>query len=102
MSERLMRGPLLHCLGEPDKDDAAIDYRQDALLWLKHGLVHKMGHYESMVSELTPAQVASRRLSSIFDGARVCGLPYSLSANRNDWRLWNAIVGFVKHLHLPC
>jgi guanine deaminase len=80
MSERLMRGPLLHCLGEPDKDDAAIDYRQDALLWLKHGLVHKMGHYESMVSELTPAQVAKVE----------------------DCRQYLMVPGFVDcHIHYP-
>jgi guanine deaminase len=58
MSERLMRGPLLHCLGEPDKDANAVDYQLDALLWIKHGLVHKMGDYDSMVKELTPKQVS--------------------------------------------
>ena len=59
MSERLMRGPLLHCLSEPDKDAAAVDYQSDALLWIKNGLVHKMGDYDSIVKELTPKQVSS-------------------------------------------
>ena len=58
MSERLMRGPLLHCLGEPDKNHAAVDYRPDALLWLQNGRVHQMGDYESMASELTAEQMA--------------------------------------------
>ena len=58
MSERLMRGPLLHCLSEPDKDAAAVDYQSDALLWIKNGLVHKMGGYDSIVKELTPAQLS--------------------------------------------
>jgi|TARA_B110001469_G_scaffold27510_1_gene28215 guanine deaminase len=80
MSERLMRGPLLHCLGEPDKDDAAIDYRPDALLWLQNGLVHQMGDYESMVSELTPAQVATVE----------------------DCRQYLMVPGFVDcHIHYP-
>jgi len=57
MSERLLRGPLLHCLGEPDKDPVAVDYHCDALLWLKHGYVHKMGDYESLVKQLTPQQL---------------------------------------------
>jgi len=56
MSERLLRGPLLHCLGEPDKDANAVEYHADALLWVKHGLVHKMGPYESLEHELTPEQ----------------------------------------------
>ena len=80
MSERLMRGPLLHCLGEPDKDDAAIDYRPDALLWLQNGLVHQMGDYESMVSELTPAQLATVE----------------------DCRQYLMVPGFVDcHIHYP-
>ena len=63
MSERLMRGPLLHCLSEPDKvepdkDAAAVDYQPDALLWIKNGLVHKMGDYDSTVKELTPQQLS--------------------------------------------
>ena len=58
MSERLMRGPLLHGLAEPDKDAAAVDYRPDALLWLQHGKVYKMGDYESLVHELMPAQLS--------------------------------------------
>lgn len=58
MSDRLMRGPLLHCLAEPDKDAAAVDYRPDALLWLQHGKVYKMGDYESLVHELMPAQLS--------------------------------------------
>lgn len=56
MSERLLRGPLLHCLGEPDIDANAVEYHADALLWVKHGLVHKMGSYESLEHELTPEQ----------------------------------------------
>ena len=56
MSERLLRGPLLHCLGEPDKNANAVEYHADALLWVKHGLVHKMGPYESLEHELTPEQ----------------------------------------------
>ena len=59
MSERLMRGPLLHCLSEPDTDAAAVEYQSDALLWIKNGLVHKMGDYESAVKELTPKQLSS-------------------------------------------
>jgi hypothetical protein len=58
MSERLIRGPLLHCLGEPDKDEAAVDYQPDALLWVQNGLVHKMGNYESIVKELSPTQLS--------------------------------------------
>lgn len=57
MSERLLRGPLLHCLNEPDNDSEAVDYRPDALLWLKHGRVHKMDDYKSLVKELTPQQL---------------------------------------------
>ena len=56
MSERLLRGPLLHCIGEPDKNANAVEYHADALLWVKHGLVHKMGPYESLEHELTPEQ----------------------------------------------
>ena len=58
MSERLMRGPLLHCLGEPDKDTTAVDYQADALLWVKNGLVHQMGSYESLAHKLTPLQLS--------------------------------------------
>jgi len=63
MSERLMRGPLLHCLsepdkGKPDKHTAAVDYQPDALLWIKNGLVHKMGEYNFIAKELTPNQVS--------------------------------------------
>lgn len=58
MSERLLRGPLLHCLGEPEKDINAVEYHEDALLWVKHGLVYKMGAYESLEHELSPKQLA--------------------------------------------
>ncbi|MBT3436911.1 MAG: guanine deaminase [Oceanospirillaceae bacterium] len=59
MSERLIRGPLLHCLAEPDCQHGAVEYIADALLWLKHGRVHQLINFAEADALLTPAQRSS-------------------------------------------
>lgn len=58
MSERLLRGPLLHCLGNPSHTDGAIDYQADALLWVRDGLVHKMGPFNKLQGTLSDSEKA--------------------------------------------
>lgn len=58
MSERLLRGPLLHCLGNPSHTDGAIDYQADALLWVRDGLVHKMGPFNQLQGKLSDSEKA--------------------------------------------
>jgi guanine deaminase len=58
MSERLLRGPLLHCLAEPDLDNNAVEYIDDALLWLKDGLVHQCSTFASASGSLTATQLS--------------------------------------------
>jgi len=58
MSERLLRGPLLHCLAEPNLDDSAVEYIDDALLWLKNGLVHQCSTFATASGSLTATQLS--------------------------------------------
>lgn len=58
MSERLLRGPLLHCLAEPNLDDNAVDYIDDALLWLKGGLVYQCSTFAAASGSLTAIQLS--------------------------------------------
>ena len=58
MSERLIRGPLLHCLAQPDQHEDAVEYLGDALLWLKNGLVHQLSTYAVAAPSLSEQQLA--------------------------------------------
>lgn len=57
MNERLLRGPLLHCLAEPDKSPAAVEYLDDALLHIVDGVVAACGDYAELEGQLTSAQL---------------------------------------------
>ena len=80
MSERLIRGPLLHCLAEPDHQKDAVEYIDDALLWLKNGRVHQLSCYSESMAALSQAQ-----LDTI-----------------EDQRQYLMVPGFVDcHIHYP-
>lgn len=55
--ERLLRGPLLHCLAEPDKADQAVQYLDDALLHIVDGKIAACGDYASAEKHLSDSQL---------------------------------------------
>lgn len=56
-NERLIRGPLLHCLAEPDKAAEAVEYIEDALLHIVAGKVASCGEFETLQSQLSATQL---------------------------------------------
>lgn len=55
---RLLRGPLLHCLAEPDKHTDATEYISDALLHIKDGHIVACGDYQTLIEGYTDQQLA--------------------------------------------
>ncbi len=61
-SSRILRGPLLHCVAEPDQQqepDQAIEYIADALLHIEQGHVAAYGDYSRLVGNYSAAQLAT-------------------------------------------
>ncbi|MDP6968176.1 MAG: guanine deaminase [Gammaproteobacteria bacterium] len=54
---RLLRGPLLHCLAEPDKQDQAIEYLADALLHIENGHIAAYGDYQTLAQGYATEQL---------------------------------------------
>ena len=55
---RFLRGPLLHCLAEPDKNTDATEYFNDALLHIKDGHIVACGDYQTLKPSYDDHQLA--------------------------------------------
>ncbi len=55
---RFLRGPLLHCLAEPDKNTDATEYFNDALLHIKDGNIVACGDYQTLKPSYDDHQLA--------------------------------------------
>ena len=55
---RFLRGPLLHCLAEPDKNTDATEYFNDALLHIKDGHIVVCGDYQTLKPSYDDHQLA--------------------------------------------
>ena len=55
---RFLRGPLLHCLAEPDKNTDATEYFNDALLHIKDGHIISCGDYQTLKPNYDDHQLA--------------------------------------------
>jgi len=58
-SSRMLRGPLLHCLAEPDSTDKqATQYLADALLHIENGHIAACGDYQTLAATYSAEQLA--------------------------------------------
>ena len=60
-SSRMLRGPLLHCLAEPDladKPDQATQFIADALLHIDNGYIAACGDYQTLAATYSAEQLA--------------------------------------------
>ena len=57
VATRLLRGPLIHCLAEPDKQEQAVEYLDDALLHIEDGHIVACGNYQALAQGYSAAQL---------------------------------------------